>query len=333
MSDWRPSGYRKSQEQSIHNDNYGFFKHNYPLYEIRFTNIKTGKSFWGNDLQFKKIKKNRVLEDFDKAYWNFYSTGLLTITSCVVNAEDYKSVSEFINNKKRLLKKHNIKVLGYVSVLDIGDILQRPHYHILFATTIMSEEQVVKFLNDKGKKRYSAELLKTKNGMKNYLSKKELFSKNKKGRSYTKSRKFESLLSLKIKQESKVNKSPKSKIKTLIKVTDIFKNNRKIIKQSKTVKLTFKSPINNIELIVKNIYKDKIISNHLFGYFSITNKKSTILYLQIYLPKFLCKSVKEKYKISKQRIKEHFDYQEYKIVENLILKNADILTSKKNQAF
>ena len=149
MSDWRPSGYMKSQEQSIHNDNYGFFKHNYPLYEILYIHKKTGKRFWGNDLELKKIKRKSVLEDFTKAYWNLYSTGLLTITSCVVNAEDYKSVSEFINNKKRLLKKHNIKVLGYVSVLDIGDILQRPHYHILFATTIMSEEQVVKFLNDK----------------------------------------------------------------------------------------------------------------------------------------------------------------------------------------
>ena len=324
MSDWRFSGFEKLQEQSIVSHNYGFFKHNDASYRKRFTNIYSGVSFWVNDLDLKKNKKNQLIEDFTKAYWDFYEVGLLTITSCVVNAEDYKSVSEFIDNKKRLLTKHNIKVLGYVSVLDIGDILQKPHYHILFATTIMSEKQVVKFLNDKGKERYSAEFLNTKTGMNNYLSKKELFSKNKKGRCYTRSRKFESLLSIKIIQKTKVKKSTKSKIKTLAKLSDIFNNNRKIIKQSKTVKLTFKSPINNIELIVQNIYKDKIKSNHLFGYFSITNKSLTILYLQIYLPKFLCKRVKEKYKISKQRIKEHLDFQEYKVVEKLLLKNADI---------
>ena len=333
MSDWRRSGYRKLQEPSIYNHNYGFFKHNYPLYEIRLTNIKTGKSFWGNDLQSKKNKKNRILEDFKQAYWDFYESGLLTITSCVVNAEGYKSVSAFINNKKRLLKKHNINVLGYVSVLDIGETFFKPHYHILLATTTMKEEQVVKLLNDKGKKRYSAELLETKNGMQKYLNKKELYSKNKKGRCYTRSRKFESLLSIIINEKTKVKKSTKSKIKTLVKLSDIFKNNRRILKQSKTVKLTFKYPINNLELIVKNIYKDKIIRNHLFGYFSITNKESTIIYLQIYLPKFLCKSVKEKYKIYNQRIKEHFDYQEYKNAEKLIFKNAEIEECEKFEVF
>ncbi len=324
MSEWIRSGYRKLQEPSLYNHNYGFFEHIYPLYAIRLTNIKTGKSFWGNDLQNKKNKKNRILEDFKQAYWDFYKEGLLTITSCVVNAEEYKSVSAFIDIKKRLLKKHNIKVLGYVSVLDIGKKLLKPHYHILFATTTMSAEQVFKFLNDKGKEKYSAELLQTKNGMQKYLNKKELYSKNKKGRCYTRSRKFESLLSIKINQKTKIKKSTKSKIKTLAKLSDIFNNNRKIIKQSKTVKLMFNSPIKNKELIVQSIYKDKIKSNHLFGYFSITNKTSTILYLQIYLPKFLCKRVKEKFKISKQRIKEHFDYQEYKVVEKLLLKNADI---------
>jgi hypothetical protein len=333
MSEWRCSGYRKLQEQSIHNDNYGFFKHNYPLYEIRLTNKETGVSFWGNDLQLKKNKKNKVIEDFEKAYWDYYNSGLLTISSCVVNAEDFNSVSEFIDTKKRLLKKKNIKILGYVSVLDIGETLFKPHYHILLATTKMTEDDVLKFLNDKGKKRYSAEFLKTKKGMQNYLNKKELYSKNKKGRSYTKSRKFESLLTIKSRQESKVKKSPKSKIKTLKKLSDIFKNNRKIVKQSKTVKLIFNYPINNLELIVKNIYEDKILRNHLFGYFSITNNKSTIIYLQIYLPKLLSKNVKEKYQISNQRIKEHFDYQEYKIIEDLIYKNAVILKSKKFQTF
>ena len=321
---WNYYSFIKNQEPSLNNDNYGFFKHITPRYYLFFRDNETGKRFQTNDLELKKKRKSEILEDFKQAYWDFYEAGLLTVTSCVVNAEDYKSVSEFIDNKKRLLKKHNIKVLGYVSVLDIGDILQKPHYHILFATTIMSEKQVVKFLNDKGKKRYSAELLETKNGMNKYLNKKELFSKNKKGRCYTRSRKFESLLSIKINQKTKVKKSTKSKIKTLAKLSDIFNNNRKIIKQSKTVKLMFNSPIKNKELIVQNIYKDKIKSNHLFGYFSITNKSSTILYLQIYLPKFLCKRVKEKYKISKQRIKEHFDYQEYKVVEKLLLKNADI---------
>lgn len=330
---WNYFSFIKNQEPSIDNDNYGFFKHITPRYYLFFRDNETGKRFQTNDLELKKKRKSEILEDFKQAYWDSYKEGLLTITSCVVNADGYKSISEFIDNKKRLLKKNNIKVLGYVSVLDMGEILFEPHYHILLATTLMKEEQILKFLNDKGKKRYSAELLKTKNGMNKYLNKKELFSKNKKGRCYTKSRKFESILSTEIKKQSKPIISVKSKINTIKKLYNIFDNNRQIIKQFKTVKLTFDASLEDIELTVKNIYQDKILCNNLSGFFAVKHHNSTIIFLQIYLPKFLCKSVKEKYKISKQSIKEYFDYQEYINIEKLILQNAEIVESEKIEVF
>lgn len=330
---WNYFSFIKNQEPSIDNDNYGFFKHITPRYYLFFRDNETGKRFQTNDLELKKKRKSEILEDFKQAYWDSYKEGLLTITSCVVNADGYKSISEFIDNKKRLLKKNNIKVLGYVSVLDMGEILFEPHYHILLATTLMKEEQILKFLNDKGKKRYSAELLKTKNGMNKYLNKKELFSKNKKGRCYTKSRKFESILSTEIKKQSKPIISVKSKINTIKKLYNIFDNNRQIIKQFKTVKLTFDASLEDIELTVKNIYQDKILCNNLSVFFAVKHHNSTIIFLQIYLPKFLCKSVKEKYKISKQSIKEYFDYQEYINIEKLILQNAEIVESEKIEVF
>jgi hypothetical protein len=328
MSDWRRSGYRKSQEQSIYSDNYGFFKLNSPLYEIRLTNIKTGKSFWGNDLELKKIKRKSVLEDFTKAYWNFYSTGLLTITSCVVNAEDYKSVSEFIDNKKRLLKKHNIKVLGYVSILDIGETLQRPHYHIYLATTLMKEEQVVKLLNDKGKKRYSAEFLKTKTGMNNYLSKKELFSKNKKGRCYTRSRKFESLESIILKNGSVVKKSIKSKCELAIKYREKFENNRKKLVLSKTIKISYKSKTINPAIIIDKLFKEKDYKNYLLGYFGVYNKKNSLLFIQLYNPMKIPKFDKVTLDIS-IKLKEHFEYKDLLDAIKLIDNTTEIVKSAK----
>jgi hypothetical protein len=328
MSDWRRSGYRKLQEQSIYNHNYGFFKHNYPLYEIRLTNIKTGKSFWGNDLQNKKNKKNRILEDFKQAYWDFYEAGLLTITSCVVNAEGYESVSAFIDNKKRLLKKHNIKVLGYVSVLDIGETFFKPHYHILLATTTIKEEQVVKLLNDKGKKRYSAEFLKTKTGMNNYLSKKELFSKNKKGRCYTRSRKFESLESIILKNSSVVKKSIKSKCELAIKYREKFENNRKKLVLSKTIKMSFKSKTINPSIIIDKLFKGKDYKNYLLGYFGVYNKKNSLLFIQLYNPMKIPKFDKVSLDIS-IKLKEHFEYKDLLDAIKLIDNTTEIVKSAK----
>ena len=284
MSDWIFSGFEKLQEPSLVSHNYGFFKHQYPSYLKRYTHKKTGYSFWSNDLELKKKKKNKTLEDFEKAYWNFYTTGLLTITSCVVDAEEYESVSVFIDNKKRLLKRHNIKALGYVSVLDIGEILCKPHYHILFATTKMTEEQVFNFLNDKGKKRYSAELLKTKNGMNNYLSKKELFSKNRKGRCYTKSRRFESLESIVSNSYYIEKKSIKFKCELVKNYQAKFENNRKKIAELKTIKISLKSnPINPL-ILIDELFKKKDSKNYLLGYIGVYNKKNSLLFIQLYHP-------------------------------------------------
>lgn len=328
MSDWRFSGFEKLQEQSIVSHNYGFFKHNDASYRKRFTNIYSGVSFWVNDLDLKKNKKNQVIEDFTKAYWNLYSTGLLTITSCVVNAEDYKSVSEFIDNKKRLLKKYNIKVLGYISVLDIGETLQRPHYHIYLATTLMKEEQVVKFLNDKGKKRYSAEFLNTETGMNNYLSKKELFSKNKKGRCYTRSRKFESLESIILKNSSVVKKSIKSKCESVINYREKFENNRKKLVLSKTIKISFKSKSINPAIIIDKLFKEKDYKNYLLGYFGVYNKINSLLFIQLYNPMKIPKFDKVTLDIS-IKLKEHFEYKDLLDAIKLIDNTSEIVKSAK----
>ena len=163
-----------------------------PRYEKTFVNVCTGEIKSVDDVTIAKQKRGNALECFLDKYFEDYKSKKLTILSIVVKQDYYATMGKFINTLTRKLKRKGIARLGYVWVRDVGNILFEKHFHLLIATSEIEKSTFRSLFNAKDHSKYEIEFLKTRTGMKNYLSTKEIFGLHKE-RAYSKSRKFKSI--------------------------------------------------------------------------------------------------------------------------------------------
>ncbi len=159
------------------------------LYMKSIVNINTGEVIEVTDLQCKLRKRDSALNDFTNKYGSYFINGEISILSIVVNAAKYDSIATFNASFNKKLKRKGIKRLGYVWVRDIGEIKFEKHFHVLIATTRINEAMFRSLFQNKKDDKYEVQFLKTKNGMKKYIKKKELYAASKQ-RSYGRSRKL-----------------------------------------------------------------------------------------------------------------------------------------------
>ena len=320
-------------EPSLDRDN--LCQQHTPRWRKYFLNEDTGQIFSCTDIDIKKKNRLDKLKLFIDAYYDLYENNKLSISSTVVNVDDYK-VSEFLLFTKRKLLRHKIHILGYVNVLDSGSIKNKNHNHILIATTTISKEQLDTLMNDKNKERFSSEFLKTKNGMKEYLHKKAVFSITK-GRSYSSSIRFKSLEELKQDELKKKMKRVENKRISLeensIKLKQSVLKNRKENPEVKVVKIEMKNtPLNNTQIVHKITSKGKQSSNKSFGYIGIKRKVkydiTTILFIHITSPNRAMINKLKGYGLMKFKIQNEFYDKDLNSLERMVSYNSKILKSR-----
>ncbi len=321
-------------EPSLDSDN--LCQQHTPRWRKYFLDPDTGQIFSCTDIDMKKKNRLGKLKLFIDTYYDLYQNNELSIISSVVNVDDYK-VSEFLLFTKRKLLRHKIQILGYVYVLDSGLILNKNHYHILIATTLISEEQLNDLMNDKDKKRFSSEFLKTKNGMKEYLHKKAVFSVTK-GRSYSSSFRFKSLAELQQielnKKMKRVEKKRTSLEENSIKLKQSIFINRKKTSQVIVVKIEMKNTaLKNNQIVNKLTSKGKQSSNKSFGYIGIKRKVNndaiTTLFIQIRSPNKANMNKLKGYGLMKFKIQNDFYDNDINLLKKLVSYNSKILKSRK----
>jgi hypothetical protein len=188
MSHWKILKIEYLSEGSSLSDNMGQI----PIkakYKKTFLNTETGELSSTTDLQSKIYKRNNYLKLFLNVYEKYFAQKRITILTCVVYIYKYPTITSFINMLSRKLVRKGIQRLGYVWVRDVGDVQFEKHYHVLIATQRIDGKQFHELFKNKKHNDYKVEFKKTPNGMKDYLSKKDLFGE-KKQRSFGKSRRF-----------------------------------------------------------------------------------------------------------------------------------------------
>jgi hypothetical protein len=188
MQQWVIAGIKYLDEGSVYSDSMG----QYPLkarYIKRIVNLYTGELIEITDLQTKKRNRNNALNMFFGEYANFHKKAEISILSLVVDASKYDTIATFNASFNKKLKRKGIKRLGYVWVRDIGDFKFEKHFHVLIATSSISEAMFHSLFQKNKDNKYKVQFLKTKYGMKNYIKAKELYAALKQ-RSYGRSREF-----------------------------------------------------------------------------------------------------------------------------------------------
>jgi hypothetical protein len=321
-------------EPSLDSDN--LCQQHTPRWRKYFLNEDTGQIFSCTDIDIKKKNRLDKLKLFIDAYYDLYENNKLSISSTVVNVDDYK-VSEFLLFTKRKLLRHKIHILGYVNVLDSGSIKNKNHNHILIATTTISKEQLDTLMNDKNKERYSSEFLKTKNGMKEYLHKKAIFSSTK-GRSYSSSIRFKSLAEVKQIELKKKMKRVENKRTSLeeysFKLKQSVLKNRKENPEVKVVKIEMKdTTLNNTQIVNKLISKGKQSSNKSLGYIGIKRKMKddviTILFIHVISPNRAKINKLNGYGLMKFKIQNEFYDEDLILLKKMVSTKSKILKSRK----
>ena len=158
-------------------------------YKRTFLNQMTGEISEVTDLQSKKYKRDKHLRLFYNVYSKYHGSNSLSILSIVVNEDEYSTITKFINTITRKLKRKGVDRLGYVWIRDVGEEVFRKHYHLLMATSRIEGSLFRELFSKKNHNQYRVQFLKYRKGMKNYLSKKDLFGDSK-HRAYGKSRFF-----------------------------------------------------------------------------------------------------------------------------------------------
>ena len=187
MSEWKLRNIRYLSEGSNTSDNVG----QTPVrekYQKTFLNTETGELKTITDLQSKIYKRDGFMRDFFKTYLKSYSNKKISILSAVVNQDSYPTITKFINTIIRKLKRKGIERLGYFWVRDVGDKRFHKHWHLLVATSRITEDKFKNIFEKKDHSNYEVEFLKSK-GMKSYIKEKELYAANKQ-RAFGKSKTF-----------------------------------------------------------------------------------------------------------------------------------------------
>ncbi len=173
---------------SIESDNSGQIPHQ-AKYRKHFVNLDTAEVSSVTDLDSRKFKRNRHIVNFTKTYSAQFKKQDVSILSCVVNESRYSTVSKFINMIGKKLSRKKIEKLGYVWVRDVGEIIFERHFHVIIAVSRITQKSFDELFSAKRHSLFEVEFLRNPNGIKAYLTKKELFG-IKKQRSYGKSKEF-----------------------------------------------------------------------------------------------------------------------------------------------
>lgn len=191
MSEYRLWRYDNLLGTSIESDNLGQTPQT-AKYRKHFVNIDTAVVSQITDLQSRKFKRNKYIESFIRKYQISFKNQKVSILALVVNDLHYESISKFLNMFGKKLSRKQILKLGYVWVRDVGEINFEPHFHILVATSRICPETFKKLFAKKKRSHFDVEFLRNPNGLKAYLTKKELYGSKRK-RAFGKSMEFKNV--------------------------------------------------------------------------------------------------------------------------------------------
>jgi hypothetical protein len=155
-----------------------------PKYALVFRDVITGEKRFVTDVQRTKYRRERRLRSLLETYWDDYRENKVMLVSAVVDAAEYRSARLMVCGLRKRLKSRNAVLLGYFWCRDKGDQCQRNHFHLIFAARGLNREAIKGFYTSNHS---NAQPLKTRYGMRFYLTIKELISPNRKN-SYSSSR-------------------------------------------------------------------------------------------------------------------------------------------------
>jgi hypothetical protein len=158
-------------------------------YRKHFVNLETAEVSSITDLDSRKFKRNKHITNFTNAYKTLFKNQDVSILTFAVNESKYDSVSKFLNMLGKKLSRKQVDKLGYVWVRDVGDIKFDRHFHVLIATSRITAEMFQELFSKKKHSHFDVEFMRNPNGLKAYLTRKELYGV-KKQRSYGKSKEF-----------------------------------------------------------------------------------------------------------------------------------------------
>lgn len=158
-------------------------------YRKHFVNLDTAEVSSITDLDSRKFKRNKHIANFTNTYRGQFKKQIVSVLSFVVNESKYPTVSQFINMLGKKLSRKQIDKLGYIWVRDVGEINFERHFHIIVATSRITAKMFQELFSKKTHSHFDVEFMRNPNGLKAYLTRKELFGV-KRQRSYGKSKEF-----------------------------------------------------------------------------------------------------------------------------------------------
>ena len=154
-----------------------------------YVNLNTAEVNVITDLDSRKYKRNKLMANFKLAYNNQFKKQKVSILTFAVKESKYSSISVFLNMLNKKLSRKQIQKLGYVWVRDVGEKNFEKHFHIIVATSRITPNIFHELFYKKRHSNFDVEFLRNPNGMKAYLTKKDLYGINKQ-RAFGKSKEF-----------------------------------------------------------------------------------------------------------------------------------------------
>ena len=154
-----------------------------------WVNLDTGECPVTTDIDSKKYKRSKMLNDFLWIYIKKVKKKEVTVLGFVYYEVGNNTISKFINMLSRKLMRKNISKLGHIWVRDVGDRKGKKHFHILIATSRIRPAIYKELFSKKKHADYNVEFINSIRGMKNYLTQKELYGAYRK-RAFGSSREF-----------------------------------------------------------------------------------------------------------------------------------------------
>jgi hypothetical protein len=158
-------------------------------YRKHFVNLDTAEVSSITDLDSRKFKRNKHIINFTNTYITLFKKQDVSILSFAVNESKYDSVSKFLDMLGKKLSRKQVDKLGYVWVRDVGEIKFDRHFHVIIATSRITAKMFQELFSKKSHSHFDVEFMRNPNGLKAYLTRKELFGV-KRQRSYGKSKEF-----------------------------------------------------------------------------------------------------------------------------------------------
>lgn len=160
-----------------------------PYFHKTFLNKNTGKIFERNDVEIMTYKRNKIIIEFFKV---FSSNSKFTMIEIGFDFSTSQKASDILLKLRRQLKKINISPLGYIWLVDKGE-LGSMHFHLVVTIPKLDVKGMplpneLK-INFNGKKVHSS-FVRNKPRLRDYLLRKEIYFIGKRKRVFGKSRMF-----------------------------------------------------------------------------------------------------------------------------------------------